>query len=160
MARFHWRTKRCLFLAVSAHFHSSQGHPVARANLRTSRCPFLAKLAHVSLYQGHPRDRAYWRTSRCPFSAARAHVFLFKGNRWARAHWSVARCPHSKESAIVIPEFLPQGPFDSPHYNLGHARRARRRVRPARPRDLPQRQGLLARRRRDPRPGRRLAPAD
>ena len=43
----------------------------------------------------------------------------------------------------VVFKLLLQVPFDSAHRYLGHARHARRRVRPARPRDLPRCRGSL-----------------
>ena len=118
-------------------------------------CPFLAGHAHVHLSLGHPRARAHWRTLRCPFSAARAGgrdapTLLVPG-----APVSPRPLEHGQVPALcrvhtkVVPELL-QGPFDSAHHHHGRARHARRRVRPAPPRDLPPRQGLLARRPRDP----------
>ena len=71
----------------------------------------------------------------------------------------VQSSPLCRTSTEVVPELPSQGLFDSAYHHLGHARRARRRVRPARPRDLPPRQRLLASRRHDLRPGRRPAPA-
>ena len=126
-------------------------------------------------YSRHLLARAYWRVLEVPvLGRSRARPFVLGapvGPRpledlevpvlsSTRARLRVPGAPvgprpleHGQVAALcricteVVPKLLPQGPFDSAHHHVGHARRARRRVRPARPRDLIPRQGLLARRR-------------